>query len=174
MLAKKHRLAMLAFGLMSAASAPALATTTFEMSFEDLVAAAGTVVVGEATASRVEQREGSVVTVTTFRVDTLVVGDAVATVDVASPGGIIKPGKFRIQETHAGAPVFPLGSEALLFLNYGPADAYAVVGFSQGAVTVVKTAAGKSVRLPGSRGLETVAAAAARIRKEKASPRRRN
>jgi len=172
MLGKKHRFAMLACGIMSTASAPALATTTIEMSFEDLVAEAGTVVVGEATAARVEQRDGGVVTVTTFRVDTLVVGDAVATVDVASPGGVVKPGKFRIQEVHPGAPVFPLGSEALLFLNYGPANAYGVVGFNQGAVTIFKTAAGKSVRLPGSGGPETLTAAAARIRKEKAAPRR--
>lgn len=164
MLKTKHRLAVLACGLVSAASAPALATTLIELSFEDLVAESATVVVGEATDTRVEQTANGVETITTFSVDETIVGGAAGSIEVAVPGGIYKPGDVWIREWSADAPVFPIGAEAMLFLN---ADG-AIVGFNQGALRVVERASGKVVRLPGSAGPESVDAAAGRVRAEKA------
>lgn len=167
---KKHRVALLIGGFMAAAAAfPATATTLLEMSFEDLVAESAVVVLGEAADQRVEQTTSGVVTVTTFNVEDAIVGDAGATVEVVTPGGVYKPGAVLVREWTADTPLFLRGSEAMLFL--APQDgAYGVVGYNQGAVRVFNTARGKSVRLPGAKGAETVGEAAGRVRAEKAHP----
>ncbi len=167
----RRRLALFASGLMAvAAAAPVTATSLIQMSFEDLVDEAAIVVVGEATASRVENSAGGVYTITTFEVSDAIVGGA-ATVDVATPGGASKPGKFRVSESNAGAPVFLLGGESLLFLSDGAANEYSVVGYTQGAFSVTETAGGKMVRVPGAGKAETIDEVKTRIRAAKANGR---
>jgi hypothetical protein len=170
MLVKKHRLGLLIGGFMAAAATTASATTLIEMTFEELVADASVVVLGEAQSARVEQTDQGVVTVTTFNVEDPIVGGLSGTVDVVTPGGIYKPGSVWVRESVPHAPVFMIGAEALLFLSPAAQSTYQVVGFNQGAVDVAETRQGKTVRLPGAERSEPVAAAAARIRAEKVKP----
>lgn len=170
MLKTKHRLALLAGGAIAAASMPASATTLVRMDFQELVAAAEVVVVGEATASRTEETAEGVRTITTFEVDSAVVGAPGGTVEVATPGGSIQSGRFKLRIADAGAPLYILGSEALLMLDANAGDAYSVVGYSQGSFAVFDTPRGESVKLPDNENPETVAEAADRIRAEKESP----
>jgi hypothetical protein len=153
--------------VLAIAAAPATATTLLRLSFEDIVEQANVVAVGEAASSRVEQTEQGVVTVTTFEVTTPIVGEAPATFEIATPGGVVNRGAVAVREALPGAPTFLLGAEAMLFLS-GDAEAYSLVGFSQGAYAVFDTPRGKSVRLPDADKVETVEEAAARIRAVKA------
>jgi hypothetical protein len=170
MLKRKHRLALLTCGLLSAASAPALATTLLRMSFEDMAVDSAVVVVAEAAGTRVEQTENGVYTVTTFNVEDSVAGDAGATVDVAVPGGVFtSPSGIMLRESYPDAPAFAIGSEQFLFLGAGSEGAYQVVGFSQGALNVVETAQGKAVRIPGENRLVGLEEAKSRARAAKAN-----
>lgn len=172
MLIKQLRPAVLAASAVVASAGAAVATTLVQMSFEELVQEADVVVVGEASASRVERTSDGVVTVTTFAVKDQVVGSASSSLDVVTPGGSFKPGKFRVQESTADTPLFPIGKEAILFLDPAGAGKYAVVGFSQGAIEVSGSGAAKSVRLPDSDKSESVPEATTRIREQKQSGRR--
>lgn len=174
MLMKKHRAALLAAGIFAAAATAASATTMLQMSFEDLVADSALVVVGEALDSRVvESATEGRVTITSFRVTDRVVGSAGSTVQVATPGGLFRSGKFLLRESTADTPLFAIGSEHMLFLNQGPQDAFAVVGVNQGAASVFEGKEGRSVMLPGSEGPETVGEAKERVRTERAAIERR-
>lgn len=170
---KKHRVALLVGGFIAAATS-AGATTLLEMSFDAMVADADTIIVGEATDARVVQTAEGVYTITTFAVEDSLAGSAGAAVEVAVPGGIYKTagsGGVLVREATADAPMFAIGSEQLLFLDAGAAGALGVVGFSQGAINVVETARGKSVRLPGDSALVALEDAKARVRAAKANRR---
>lgn len=175
MLKTKHRVSLLAVGLFAAVATSASATTMLQMSFEDLVADAAVVVVGEAVSSRVvDSATDGLMTITTFRVTDSVVGPVESTVDVATPGGIFRSGKFLLRESSADTPLFPIGSEHMLFLNDGPSDSLAVVGTNQGAAAVFEGKGGPSVALPGSEGAETVGEAMKRVRAAAAKGRQRD
>lgn len=165
MLKTKHRFGLLAAGAFAVAATSASATTMLQMSFEDLVADSSVVVVGEAVSSRVvESATEGLMTITTFRVTDAVLGSADSTVDVATPGGIFRSGKFLLRESTADTPLFPIKSEHMLFLNEGPADNLAIVGVNQGAAAVSKGKAGRTVSLPGAKGPVTVDDAMKRVR----------
>jgi hypothetical protein len=167
MLTKKHRAGLFAAGVFAVAATGASATTMLQMSFEDLVADAALVVVGEAVDQRVvESAADGRVTITSFKVTNAVVGSAGSVVDVATPGGAFKSGKFLLRESTADTPFFALGSEHMLFLNAGPANAFAVVGVNQGAAAVFEGKQGRSVVLPGGEGPQSLGAAMARVRSE--------
>lgn len=175
MLKTKHRVRLLAAGVFAAAATSASATTMLQMSFEDIVADAALVVVGEAVSSRVvDSATDGLMTITTFKVTDSVVGPAESTVDVATPGGIFRSGKFLLRESSADTPLFPIGSEHMLFLNDGPSDSLAVVGTNQGAAAVFKGKEGRSVALPGAEGAETVGEAMKRVRAAAAKGRQRD
>ncbi len=173
MLKRKHRVSLLAAGIFAAATS-ASATTMLQLSFEDLVADSALVVVGEAIDSRVvESATEGRMTITSFKVTDAVVGSAGSVVQVATPGGIFKSGKFLLRESTADTPLFALGSEHMLFLNAGPANAFAVVGVNQGAAAVFEGKEGRAVMLPGAEGAEKVGEAMKRVVKERAEADRR-
>jgi hypothetical protein len=175
MLKTKHRVSLLAAGLFAFAATSASATTMLQMSFEDLVADSALVVVGEAVSSRVvDSAADGLMTITTFRVSDAVVGSAGSTVDVVTPGGIFKSGKFLLRQSSADTPLFAIGSEQMLFLGDGPAEGMAVVGVNQGAAAVFKGKGGRSVILPGAEGAETVGDAMKRVRAAAAKSRGRD
>lgn len=174
MLKRKHRVSLLAAGIFAAATS-ASATTMLQMSFEDLVADSALVVVGEAIDSRVvDSGADGRMTITSFKVTDAVVGSAGSVVQVATPGGIFKSGKFLLRESTADTPLFPIGSEHMLFLNAGPSNAFAVVGVNQGAAAVFQSKQGRTVVLPGAEGAESIGAAKKRIISERAESDRRN
>ncbi len=169
MLLKKHRVSLLAAGIFAVAATSASATTMLQMSFEDLVADSALVVVGEAIDSRVvESPIDGRVTITSFKVMDAIVGSAGSVVQVATPGGMFRSGKFLLRESTADTPLFAIGSEHMLFLNAGPQGALAVVGVNQGAAAVFEGKEGRSVMLPGSEGAESIGAAKRRIVSERA------
>ena len=170
MFTNRLRVALLA-GAVAIATSAATATSLVQMSFSELVAEAEVVVVAEARSARVDRTSDGVVTVTTFSVSDPVVGSPGATIEVTTPGGSFKPGKFRVSESTAETPIFPIGKEALLFLDETRADRFAVVGFSQGAIKVKESNSGKTVRLPDSDEDESLPSAKSRIRDEKRSGR---
>jgi len=168
MLMKKHRAALLAAGAFAVAATAASATTMLQMSFEDLVADSAFVVVGEAIDSRVvESASEGRLTITSFKVTDSVVGAAGSTVEVATPGGSFRSGKFLLRESTADTPLFAIGSEHMLFLNAGPQNALAVVGVNQGAAAVFEGKEGRSVMLPGGEGPESLGEAKERVRTER-------
>jgi hypothetical protein len=174
MLLKKHRASLLAAGVFAVAATSASATTMLQMSFDDLVADSSLVVVGEAIDSRVvETAADGLITITSFKVNDAVVGSAGSVVQVATPGGIFRSGKFLLRQSTADTPLFAIGSEHMLFLNAGPQNAFAVVGVNQGAAAVFEGKEGRSVVLPGGNGPERVSEASARVRAERAEGDRR-
>ncbi len=175
MLKTKHRVSLLAAGAFAVTASSASATTMLQLSFEDLVADASVVVVGEAVSSRViDSPTDGLMTVTTFRVTDDVLGSADSTVDVVTQGGIFRSGKFLLRESTANTPLFPIGSEHMLFLDGGPSQGLAVVGVSQGAAAVFQGKRGPSVALPGGEGAETVGQAMKRVRAAAAKSRLRD
>jgi hypothetical protein len=162
-------LAAVGASAIALATTGANATTMLRLSFESLVHEADVVVVGEVAESRVEQTANGVETVTTFNVSEAVLGAPGATVEVRTPGGSFKPGKFRVSEQSAGVPKYVAGSKAMLFLDAASAG-YTIVGVTQGSVIVFDSAQGPSVRLPDSDRVETVAQATKRVRDEKNRP----
>lgn len=174
MLMRKHRVSLLAAGVFAVAATSASATTMLQMSFEDIVADSSVVVVGEAVDSRVvESATDGLMTITTFKVTDAVVGSPGSVVQVATPGGIFQSGKFLLRESSADTPLFPIGSDHMLFLNSGPASAMAVVGVNQGAAAVFDSKGGASVILPGGEGPQSLKAATARVRAEREAIDRR-
>jgi hypothetical protein len=175
MLKTKHRVGLLAAGAFAVAVTSASATTMLQLSFDDLVADSAMVVVGEAVSSRVvDSATDGLMTVTTFRVTEDVLGSAGSSVDVVTPGGIFRSGKFLLRESSANTPLFPIGSEHMLFLDNGPKQGLAIVGVSQGAAPVFKGKGGPSVSLPGGEGPETVGEAMKRVRGAAAKSRLRD
>lgn len=175
MLKSKQRVGLLAAGAFAVAATSASATTMLQLSFEELVADAAVVVVGEAVSSRVvNSATDGLMTVTTFRVSEDVLGSADSTVDVVTQGGIFRSGKFLLRESTANTPLFPIGSQHMLFLDSGPSQGLAIVGVSQGAAAVFKSKGGPSVALPGGEGEETVNQAMKRVRAAAAKSRLRD
>lgn len=134
---------------VSLASTSALATTLIQLNLNQLAAEADSVVVAKATGQTYETTSEGVFTVTTFSVSDAMIGNAGATISVSVPGGVRTINGRRFAETWAGAPIFPVGVESVLFLDQDAAGKSAVVGFSQGAFAVVDGPGGKAVRLPG-------------------------
>ncbi len=168
MLMKRLRLALLVGGgALCAVSAHA--TSLKLLSFADLVDQSNVVVVGQVKASKTIATADGVVTVTTFEVEDAIVGGSSGEIDVVTPGGSFKPGKFRVSESTADTPAFLVGTESLLFLSPTPTieGDYQVVGFSQGAIRVTEASGEKRVRLPEADKDETLPQASSRIRAEK-------
>lgn len=168
MLKKTRVRALIAGGLSVAFAMSASATTLIQLSLNAMVDEADAVVVATAESSRVERTSEGVYTITTFRAGDAVVGQMSGSFDVRSEGGSYTSGKFKVGESVAGAPIFPIGSEQLLFLDADAANSYAVVGFNQGASAVYSAPRGKSVRLTGGKKDETLEEAKDRIRAAKA------
>jgi hypothetical protein len=172
MLMKRLRLALL-IGGGALCAATAYATSLKQLSFSDLVDQADLVVVGQAKSSRTISDASGVSTVTTFEVEDAVIGAPAGEVDVVTPGGAFKPGKFRVSESTADTPMFPVGTETLLFLDPAASGDYQIVGFSQGAIKVVEVSGEKMVRLPDADRDESVPQAKSRIRAEKSRGKKR-
>lgn len=157
---------LLACAALAASSASA--TTLIRMDLNALVDEADAVVVATAQSSRVERTANGVYTITTFNVSDAVVGQTPGSFEVMAEGGSYSSGKFKVGETVAGAPIFPIGSDQLLFLDEGAANEFTVVGFNQGAAAIFDAPRGKSVRLTGGKKDETLEEAKSRIRAAKA------
>jgi len=116
-----------------------------------MVQKASICVVATATGSTVEKTDEGIFTRTTFQIDNVAFGNPGSTITVRTPGGRIDNGKIAFAEVNAGSPLFLTGSQSLLLLDGNSGD-YNVVGYSQGAISVVNTEDGAAVQLPDSDG----------------------
>jgi hypothetical protein len=138
-------------GLLLVLVAPSAgATTLLELSEEELVEGADTIVVGRAVAQEVRWVDRTLYTFVTVEVAAALKGAPPQRVTVALPGGVDatrKRAKFAVAMTYAGAPALAVGEEAVLFLTGADAAVRApsVVGFSQGLFSVRTTPTGKQV-----------------------------
>lgn len=87
---------------------------------------------------------GLIFTTTSFEVERWVKGSGGATVTSRQIGGVVGD----MGQSVAGSPVFRTGNRYVLFLESGSDGVYRVVGFSQGAYPVVKSAGGKVKVMP--------------------------
>ncbi|GJL92264.1 hypothetical protein [Hyphococcus sp.] len=127
---------------------PATATSLQKLRLDDMVDQSSSVVVGEAMSSRTERTDAGVFTYTDFRVSDAAFGDMGGTVTVTTLGGRYQIGKFKFAETWPGSPHFSAGTRFVLFLQESQLGQAEVVGYSQGAINVVESSDGDSVRTP--------------------------
>ena len=150
----------------------ALATTMESLGLDGVVEQSSVAVMGEVTATRVEQTAEGPYTLSTLRVQEALWGTSAASITIAVPGGSHQSGKVRVGTVVPGAPSLLIGSDVLLFLRPdGVAGTYEIVGFSQGVVDVVKTTEGESVVLPGEATRTRWAQASAKLKEIRAAVR---
>jgi len=130
-----------------ALAASANATTNTELDLSEVVQAASTIVAGEVVSSTTKMQGKAATTVISVRVTDEIKGDTPEIVEISVPGGSYTSGRFRIGETHAGAPSAFANQKSVYFLsNNASQGGYDVVGFNQGIIAIEPTANGDMVR----------------------------
>ena len=136
--------AMLAFALTFA---PAWATTAVERTDTDLIQEAAIIVTGHCTRLQSQWLDRTLVTLATISVSEVLKGQAGSEVTVVLPGGIDVHRRFPIAMSYPAAPEIYQQENVLLFLT--PEDrvpqGYAIVGFSQGKLTIADNGLGQPV-----------------------------
>ena len=152
----------------------ALATTMEALGLDRIVEESSVAVMGEVTASRVEQTAEGPYTLATLRVEEALWGTSDESITVAVPGGTQQQAKFRVGTVVPGAPNLLIGSDVVVFLRAdGVPGTYEIVGFSQGVVDVAKGPEGDTVVLPGEAVRTRWAEASARLKELRAAARAR-
>jgi hypothetical protein len=136
-------------GLLAVALAltPAWATTAVERTDTDLIQEAAIIVTGHCTHLQSQWLDRTLVTIATISVTEVLKGQAGPEVTVVLPGGIDVHRRFPIAMSYPAAPEISQQENVLLFLV--PEDrvphGYAIVGFSQGKLTVANNGLGQPV-----------------------------
>lgn len=144
-----RRAAKAVLGLLAAALAltPVWATTAVERTDTDLIQEASIIVTGHCTHLQSQWLDRTLVTIATISVSEVLKGQAGSEVTVVLPGGIDTHRKFPIAMSYPAAPEIAQQENVLLFLT--PEDrvpqGYAIVGFSQGKLTVADNGLGQQV-----------------------------
>lgn len=144
-----RRAAKAVLGLLAAALAltPGWASTAVERTDTDLIQEASIIVTGHCTHLQSQWLDRTLVTIATISVSEVLKGQAGPEVTVVLPGGIDVHRKFPIAMSYPAAPEISQQENVLLFLR--PEDrvphGYAVVGFSQGKLTVAGNGLGQQV-----------------------------
>jgi hypothetical protein len=143
---KKFCGAMIAAALVVGAW-DAWATTARRLSNRELAENAEVIVVGRAGESRPSWEGRTLVTLVTVTVTETLKGTAAGTITIALPGGVDMTRRIPIGMTFAGAPTLKPGEDVFLFLGHDDAvaDAYVVMGFSQGKFSIVREPNGRQV-----------------------------
>jgi hypothetical protein len=131
------------------APAPTEATTLQELSLAAMVRQADVIVTGSC--ERVESRwvGRRLLTLATVSVSETLKGEARRELTLVIPGGMDLKRPIPIAVTYPGAPVVMPGQGLVLLLEPSAeiADGFAAVGFSQGALPVMRDEAGRSLVL---------------------------
>jgi hypothetical protein len=144
-----RRVARAVLGLVAATLAltPAWATTAVERTDTDLIQEASIIVTGHCTHLQSQWLDRTLVTIATISVSEVLKGQAGSEVTVVLPGGVDVHRRFPIAMSFPAAPQISQQENVLLFLT--PEDrvphGYAIVGFSQGKLTVANNAQGQTV-----------------------------
>lgn len=151
-----RRAGMIALALLAAlAASPLRATTALERSTNDMIQEAQLILTGRCT--HVESRwvGRDLVTLATIAVSESLKGQAGSEVTVVIPGGVDSKRPIPIAMTFPAAPTIQLKEDVLLFLTPEEqvAGGFAIVGFSQGKLTVAQDPAGKTLASQNLSGL---------------------
>lgn len=144
-----RRVARVVLCLLVAALAltPAWATTAVERTDTDLIQEAAIIVTGHCTHLQSQWLDRTLVTIATISVSEVLKGQAGSEVTVVLPGGIDVHRRFPIAMSFPAAPQISQQENVLLFLT--PEDrvphGYAIVGFSQGKLTIANNVQGQAV-----------------------------
>ncbi|HSS49540.1 MAG TPA: hypothetical protein VLX28_11395 [Thermoanaerobaculia bacterium] len=144
-----RRAARAVLGLLAVALAltPAWATTAVERTDNDLILEAAIIVTGHCTHLQSQWLDRTLVTIATISVSEVLKGQAGSEVTVVLPGGVDVHRRFPIAMSYPAAPEIYQQENVLLFLT--PEDrvphGYAIVGFSQGKLTVADNGLGQQV-----------------------------
>lgn len=138
----KRLAALLLLGL----GAPALlqATTLIKMSVEQMAESATDIVVGTVSNVRSVWVNRTLMTLTTVAVSESIKGSGGVEVTVVTPGGIDTDRAVPVAILYPGAPMLSPSEEVVLFLTSDEspvANAFTVVGYSQGKFSVVRDGA---------------------------------
>jgi len=139
--------AVLGLGVAVLAVTPAWATTAVERTDTDLIQEAAIIVTGHCTRLQSQWLDRTLVTLATISVTEVLKGQAGTEVTVVLPGGIDVHRRFPIAMSYPAAPEIYQQENVLLFLT--PEDrvphGYAIVGFSQGKLTIADNGLGQQV-----------------------------
>jgi len=144
-----RRAARAVLGLLAAMLAlmPAWATTAVERTDTDLIQEAAIIVTGHCTHLQSQWLDRTLVTIATISVSEVLKGQAGSEVTVVLPGGVDVHRRFPIAMSYPAAPEIYQAENVLLFLT--PEDrvphGYAIVGFSQGKLTLADNGLGQQV-----------------------------
>jgi hypothetical protein len=126
---------------------PGWATTAVERTDTDLIQEAAIIVTGHCTHLESQWLDRTLVTIATISVTEVLKGQAGPVVTVVLPGGVDVHRRFPIAMSYPAAPEISQLENVLLFLT--PEDrvphGYAIVGFSQGKLTVANNGLGQPV-----------------------------
>lgn len=144
-----RRVARAVLGLLVAATAlmPAWATTAVERTDTDLIQEAAIIVTGHCTRLQSQWLDRTLVTIATISVTEVLKGQAGSEVTVVLPGGIDSHRRVPVAMSYPGAPEIRQQENVLLFLRPESRvpHGYAIVGFSQGKLTVADNGLGQPV-----------------------------
>jgi hypothetical protein len=144
-----RRAAKAVLGLLAATLAltPGWATTAVERTDTDLIQEASIIVTGHCTHRQSQWLDRTLVTIATISVSEVLKGQPGSEVTVVLPGGVDMHRRFPIAMSYPAAPEISQQENVLLFLT--PEDrvphGYAIVGFSQGKLTVADNGLGQPV-----------------------------
>ncbi|MFY9826153.1 MAG: hypothetical protein WAM82_32605 [Thermoanaerobaculia bacterium] len=144
-----RRAARAVLGLVAVALAltPVWATTAVERTDTDLIQEATVIVTGHCTHLQSQWIDRTLVTIATISVSEVLKGQAGSVVTVVLPGGIDTNRRVPIAMSYPGAPEIRQQENVLLFLRPESQvpQGYAIVGFSQGKLTVAANGQGQPV-----------------------------
>lgn len=118
-----------------------LQATTFEkMSTAQMAEAASDIVVGTVSSMRTVWVDRTLMTLVTVSVSESIKGSGAPEVVVAIPGGIDTSRDVHVAILYPGAPMMSPNEEVALFLSADSAvaNAYSIVGYSQGRFSVMR------------------------------------
>jgi hypothetical protein len=126
---------------------PAWATTAVERTDTDLIQEAAIIVTGHCTHLQSQWLDRTLVTIATISVSEVLKGQAGSEVTVVLPGGIDVHRRVPIAMTYPAAPEIYQQENVLLFLTSEGRvpNGYAIVGFSQGKLTIANDGLGQQV-----------------------------
>lgn len=143
---------------------PADAELGAYLSTEEMASQADLIAVGRCVETRSQWFGRNLFTLATVSISEVVKGDQQSSVIVALPGGVDARRKFPVAMSYTGAPTMQPDEEVFLFLNAKERvpEAYRVVGYSQGKLTIIHDEQGQKMisrnltRLAPKSGEETV------------------
>lgn len=144
MITSSIRTAAIAVLAILATSAPALAELSGRHAdIKALAADSDNIVLGKVTGARVQLIDGAPFTQYTMLVESVLKGSASASVVISVQGGAVSTARVPVSEVVAGSPQLFINSEGVMFLNGSPDGSFAIVGSSEGALTMQTDATGQ-------------------------------